>query len=123
MANRYETIKPRSVKEKVAEYIIARMRDYQMDDEDFFSKLNRTDHSDDFIWIEQFYNMQLENEDALSDFDEFAMNFLDMELSENAISNMEEACRVYYDTMLSSDIEILIEDIQWSEVVERITTE
>lgn len=51
-------------------------------------------------------------------------NYWNTELSENAIKNMERACTDFYDTMLSTDLDYLIDGrYSWEEIVYLVTTE
>ena len=62
--------------------------------------------------------------DFIDDEDDVIEEYWNTVLSENAIKNMERACTEFFNTMLSSDLDYLINgDYSWEEIVELVTTE
>lgn len=115
---------PVSPGEKAAEYIYARFCDY-FDDcvgDEIFAKTMTGDNM--YSNMLRFYKAaQQENLDDVDEFVSYAYEMLDTELNKNIIANMEKACSEHYNTMLSSDIEYLLKDAPYEEVIAQCETE
>lgn len=117
--------KPETAQQKVTDYIIARISDYAEDcdenEEEFFSNIMSEDN--ELENIETLYEnlKEVENLEEM-EFSNYAFFLLDTELNDNIIKNMERACVEYFETMLSSDIEFLILDCKWEDIIRNITT-
>ena len=110
--------------EKAAEYICSRIRDYYEDcDEDQLFQ-------EAFITNNEYENMlrfceavQKTDLSEVPDFARYAYQMLDLKLNENIIANMEKACNEHYDTLLSSDIEYLLSDEPYEDLICRCNVE
>lgn len=117
--NQFEGV-PVEPGQKAAEYIISRIRDYYEDSYECdlftFSFVNENEYLNMLSFYEKVKS--IDNKDGLDEFVLYAFNMLDMDLNENIINNMEQACTQYYDSLLSSDIEFLLIDSPYDEVIQ-----
>lgn len=105
--------------EKVAEYLISRIHDYYEDCEDgqLFQKafIGQNDYSN----MRRFYNlMQNSNLEEIDDYSKYTYQMLNTTLNANIIANLEKACSEHYDTLFSSDIEFLLSDEPYDDVIQ-----
>jgi len=117
--------KPETPQQKVTEYVIARISDYAEDcdiNEDVFFASAMSENNE-LAGIKTLYEnlIGIGNLDEL-EFSNSAFVLLNTELDEIIISNMEKACVKFYDTMLSSDIEHLVLNYTWDDLIKHITT-
>ena len=109
---------PITAGEKVAEYIYSRIDDYYADCDDDKVFVENFIGDDKFVNVLRFYeNTKDVDRYSLDEFVVAALDMLNTDLSSNIISNMERACVEHYDTLLSSDIEFLLEDAPYDVVI------
>lgn len=115
--------KPTTPQQKAAEYITSRIDDYLSDGGEEESELS-AGYAQSVGSLCTLYNFWGQLGESLKDFPftERAYNLLDTEISYSIIANMLNACRWYYNTMLSSDIEYLVKPYTWDELLNLITT-
>lgn len=107
-----------SLDDKISNYLLVRLDDYIADGN---MSLYNSDETETYGQIKEFYERNCDNPNA-DENTKMICDFLATFMTARSIANFRKAVDKYFDTMLSTDTDYLIQDKSYEEVISYCTT-